>query len=132
MFFWLYTMMADLNVIFGRRVIRAGAITAGLIFTALYGMLIIAYHFATDPYSWDAEPLHTLTTVFIVTWLMMVLGIFVLVARIYALTLQAEGRYFMARNAAAILGLSLLFWASLPFLQTKLNRLVRTHRPSST
>ncbi|MGH9806047.1 MAG: hypothetical protein ACRD9W_02080 [Terriglobia bacterium] len=123
--------MTDLNAIFRKRVIRAREITAVLVATFIYGMSIIACHIAIDPRSWDAEPLHTLTNLFIVTWLLMFLGMFVLVARIYAFTMQAEGRKFKAGNAAAIVGLSLLFWASLPFLQTKLNSLVRA-RPEAT
>jgi hypothetical protein len=88
-------------------------------------MSIITYHAAVDPRSWDAEPLSTLTNLFIVTWVLMVVGMFVLVARIYALVLRAEGREFRVGNAASIVGLSLLWWASLPYLQIKINRLAR-------
>jgi hypothetical protein len=128
-FFWLYTMMADLNAINGRRVINARVITAVLVVIAIYGTSIIAIG---NPAREASEPFHTLVVIFVVTWLLMVIGIFILMTRIYALTLKAEDRNFTFGNAASIVGLSLLWWASLPYLQVKINRLVRKSRYKKT
>jgi hypothetical protein len=45
--------------------------------------------------------------------------------RIYALTLQAGDERFTIARAGRILGFSLLWWVSLPYIQVKVNRILR-------
>jgi hypothetical protein len=125
LFYWLYRLMADVNLLYGRRIFFAAPIAVALTFLFILMMLLLAVATHEMQVSGRIEAA-SLGLFFVSASIVELVMVFLLPVFIFICVDDFEGGH---RSAAAVPGIMwgmMVMGAPLPYIQSRMNRALRS------